>query len=337
MVDWLMDRAKDSKGELDGLVAIALDPAGEPAQSWNIGDLCDDDAARRKKIKERIIRTLSGATLVVHAGLAGLDPQGLLDNGCRNAPPTAENGGPEWAAVPFRVRVVKPEDETSRADSEWLERYRVAWKKSDEGDPIEWLIVDKRKQTSTNEHDRATSPQEQSLEDHQDLAQDKAAQIASRLGLPEPYPRMLAVAAALHDEGKRSSRWQRAFNAPAEGGPYAKTRGPINQVLLARYRHELASARYAANNAMLQELPLEVRDLALHLIAAHHGGARPVIGAEGFDDLPQSQLTGLAQEVALRYVRLQRRWGPWGLAWWESLLRAADQQASRELDRQEPA
>ena len=34
--------------------------------------------------------------------------------------------------------------------------------------------------------------------------------------------------------------------------------------------------------------------------------------------------------MALRFARLQKRWGPWGLAWWEALLRAADQQASRD-------
>jgi hypothetical protein len=27
-----------------------------------------------------------------------------------------------------------------------------------------------------------------------------------------------------------------------------------------------------------------------------------------------------------------QHWGPWGLAWWEALLRAADQQASRDND-----
>jgi hypothetical protein len=35
--------------------------------------------------------------------------------------------------------------------------------------------------------------------------------------------------------------------------------------------------------------------------------------------------------VALRFQRLQRHWGPWGLAWWEALLRAADWAASRQV------
>ena len=73
-------------------------------------------------------------------------------------------------------------------------------------------------------------------------------------------------------------------------------------------------------------------DLALHLMAAHHGYARPVIAVEGCDGLPPSAAAGRAREVARRFARLQRRWGPWGLAWWEALLRAADRRASRELD-----
>ena len=37
---------------------------------------------------------------------------------------------------------------------------------------------------------------------------------------------MLQAAALHHDDGKMAPRWQRAFNAPNEGGPYAKTAGP---------------------------------------------------------------------------------------------------------------
>ena len=73
-------------------------------------------------------------------------------------------------------------------------------------------------------------------------------------------------------------------------------------------------------------------DLALHLIAAHHGRARPAIGIAGCEGLPPSAAAARAYEVGRRFARLQRRWGPWGLAWWEALLRAADQRASRALD-----
>jgi CRISPR-associated endonuclease/helicase Cas3 len=82
-------------------------------------------------------------------------------------------------------------------------------------------------------------------------------------------------------------------------------------------------------------LPEGWRDLVLHLIAAHHGQARPVIGTRGCEDAPPSVLEERARAVALRFALLQRRWGPWGLAWWEALLRAADQQASRDNDRRE--
>jgi hypothetical protein len=36
----------------------------------------------------------------------------------------------------------------------------------------------------------------------------------------------------------------------------------------------------------------------------------------------------MARDVALRFARLQKRWGPWGLAWW-GVAALADQRASR--------
>ena len=76
----------------------------------------------------------------------------------------------------------------------------------------------------------------------------------------------------------------------------------------------------------------EMKDLVRHLIAAHHGRARPVIETAGCEDAPPSLLEARARDVALRFARLQKRFGPWGLAWLEAILRAADQQASRDLD-----
>src|SRR5690606_7977008 len=117
------------------------------------------------------------------------------------------------------------------------------------------------------------------------------------------------------------------------GEPYAKTRGPVNVRLLDGYRHEFGSLPHAERDPELLALSEEDRDLVLHLIASHHGFARPSISTKGCEDAPPSLLEERARQVALRFLRVQGRLGPWGLAWWEALLRAADQQASRENDR----
>jgi CRISPR-associated endonuclease/helicase Cas3 len=102
--------------------------------------------------------------------------------------------------------------------------------------------------------------------------------------------------------------------------------------LLDGYRHELGSLLRVRNDERIRKLSDEHRDLVLHLIVAHHGFARPVIATSGCEDAPPSALEETAAEISLRFARLQAQWGPWGLAWWEALLRAADQQASRDND-----
>ena len=142
---------------------------------------------------------------------------------------------------------------------------------------------------------------------------------------------MLVTAARHHDTGKSASRWQRAFTANQSGGPFAKTPGPIRRKILNGFRHEFQSLLDAEETGLEGLDRDELRfDLALHLIAAHHGHARPVIGIEGCDSLPPTAAAHRAHDAALRFARLQRQFGPWGLAWWEALLRAADQRASRD-------
>ena len=207
---------------------------------------------------------------------------------------------------------------------------------------MRWLYIQKWRDASNSENDRAVG-RSQTLAEHQTWATMRASTIGERLALPDEYRNMLCIAARLHDEGKKAVRWQRAFRAERDAkkfgieGPLAKTRGPINQALLDGYRHEFGSLRLAKEDAEFKKLPEELQDLALHLIAAHHGFARPLIATSGCDDAPPSLLDERAREVALRYARLQERWGPWGLAWWESLLRAADVQASRANDEKEQA
>ena len=315
------------------VLGFVLSKANKLQFTLLVSELLDDDKDKISKIED----TLAGAVLVLDARIGGL-AFGLLSEKEDDAPVTADTG-PSWSPandghplVRFRVRDTEPAD----ADANWSERFRFATERDDEGTDQRWLIVEKWRGDSANERDRAIARNPQLLQEHQSWAALKARELAQRLGLAPPWSDMLTVAARLHDEGKRAPRWQRAFQAP-RGAIYAKTRGPLLWKQLDGYRHEFGSLPYAKSDEDFKRLPDDLKDMVLHLIAAHHGQARPVIGTRSCEDGPPAVLIERARDVALRFSRLQKRWGPWGLAWWESLLRAADQQASRENDERKEA
>ena len=346
VIDWLVARAnaflKQSKGGDDTLplhenevLGFILSPAEDVLASpfdnsryWlEFGDFQTED-------KKQLSTVLAGGTLILRADLGGLSG-GLLDASEKQAPRTADDGQ-DWLppldgepVIRFRIRsIVIETPEPLPAVPQWRTRLRFATTVSEDGEASGWLLVEKWRSDSSTEEDRAVGHC-QLLEDHQKLAAARAHELADRLTLPKQYAEMLTIAARLHDEGKRATRWQRAFNAPSDG-VYAKTRGPINIALLDGYRHEFGSLGVAARDTELLGLPTELQELALHLIAANHGYGRPVIGVGGCEDAPPSKFEARSTDVALRYARLQQRWGPWGLAWWESLLRAVDHRASQE-------
>ena len=327
---WLYDRArklgKDGPG--DAPVGYLLTRANEVAECVELNDILTLE-------REWLVRRLSGKTLVVDRRFGGLR-DGLLDATSAQFPSTVDGdddaslGSAATVAIGFRVRKVTNLEDTME-ERNWQERFRMPFSVDSEGAAEQWLSVDKWRGDAANEDDRGASPRPQTLAEHAAWTADQAIGIASRLGLAKRYCRVLQTAARLHDEGKRG-RWQRAFNAPADGEVYAKTRGPINQSVLGGYRHEFGSIPHAERDAEFRDLTVEEQDLVLHLIASHHGHARPTISTAGCEDAPPSILQKRAREVALRFLRLQKRWGPWGLAWWEALLRAADQRASRQND-----
>ncbi|MGI8604408.1 MAG: type I-G CRISPR-associated helicase/endonuclease Cas3g [Verrucomicrobiales bacterium] len=331
----LTDGAAFPQLALSDEFAIILGSDGEPSGSaFSVSSLLStlDD----KKAKETLARRLADSTLVVDARFGGLSEDGLLEESENSAPQTLDSSN-DWLSpidgkpgIRFRVRAA---DQIAPAtENGWRHRLRVPIERTADGEVVRWLIVEKWRNDSVTADDGASGAL-QTLAKHQEAMVARVRAIGQQLGLPQPYARMLEIAARLHDEGKRAENWQKAFNAPTIGGPFAKTPGPINQSLLDGYRHEFASLPVLAADTEFLALPSdELRDLAMHLVAAHHGFARPLIGIQGCPDAPPSLLEERSREVALRFVRLQRRWGPWGLAWWESLLRAADQQASRELE-----
>lgn len=322
----------------DEVIGIVLSAGGDHLRTLRAGDIpaVPQKSKRHKEAKKRLEKEMFGATLVLRADLGGLE-SGLLKKEADATVPTAD-GGVSWGEngsgrplIPFRIRASAEGDPPSGGD--WQECLRFDLEHNADGEATRWLIVEEWPD-SANTEDRRSSGPEQSLTEHQSWTERCARRIGERLGLDGEYLDMLAIAARLHDEGKKAERWQNAFRAKRNGRPYAKTKGPIDYKLLDGYRHEFGSLPYAQNDEAFQKLPPELQDLALHLIAAHHGFARPIIATAGCEGAPPSALEARAREVALRFARLQWRWGPWGLAWWEALLRAADQQASRENDAQ---
>jgi len=319
----------------DDVVIFVLLPDGSFARCYTLKELAEP---RKGGAKYDLHRELAEKFLIVDARFGGLR-DGMLDAKSDDIFPTADADDGWNKDAKFRVRRMTSETDENKED-DWRFENDFVLKRDAEGQPEERLIVEHYKDTAQSEDARSVSrPQE--LGEHQSCAEQKARLIADRIGLSGHAGEALAVAAFLHDEGKKALRWQRAFKAERDArkfglsGPLAKTRGPIDLAILDGYRHEFGSLPIAEAHARFQALPEEWRELVLHLIAAHHGQARPVIETHGCEDAPPSALAARVRDVALRFARLQKRWGPWGLAWWEALLRAADQQASRENDRLE--
>lgn len=355
VLEWLIDRAaavsqvkgKEALPATKQVVAMVIGTRGE-LRGCTLEQLAaakskgKNESKEAKKAREQIKALLTGATLVVDGRLGGL-ADGLLDPKS-NVAEAADDSPTTWLVLPdaadvpvtgFRVRQLRTREQDevdapwhAAPGSGWVRRYLFVTD-APGGEPSAALAIDGWVDDAATEDERAESNRIQKLDDHESWAEESARVIAKRLELDKNYEYLLALAARFHDEGKRALRWQRAFNAPSDGRHYAKTRGPIDFDFLDGYRHELGSLPYVEADAAFRKLSADDQEFVLHIIAAHHGFARPVIGTSGCDDAPPSIVDERARVVTLRFARLSKRWGPWGLAWWETLLRAADQIASR--------
>jgi CRISPR-associated endonuclease/helicase Cas3 len=286
-------------------------------------------------VLDRLKYDLPGATLLLDVRVGGLR-DGLLD---REHDTASDVGDSDPSRVlQFRIRNTSKQtgDIAPEVPSEYREETRLCTHLVD-GEEVAWLVIESLVDGLPESEDaRSRSPKrEQRLDEHEEWTEKAARDLASTLGLDPELGQVLQLAARLHDEGKRAWTWQRAFGVSRaefdRGEVFGKTRRRFSRQLLNDYRHELGSLSYAERDPRVVALGRQHRDICLHLIAAHHGHARPILrtnGAEG----PPSALRARAQEVALRFTRLERALGPWGLAWWEALLRAADARASRSND-----
>ncbi len=210
-----------------------------------------------------------------------------------------------------------------------------------------------------------------SLRDH--TADVVAAARALALALAPNESAALETAALWHDTGKGHDLFQKALRnggtPPDADTIWAKSASGTGRVRRKGFRHELASAL-----AWLVAAPADAaeRDLIAYLIATHHGKVRLSIRALPNEDAPDGDAERLhargiwdgeelpaaafpdkaAQPVRLdlsfmkmgdgphgaswlaRTVALRDRFGPFRLAYLETLLRVADMRASAaEKDR----
>jgi len=185
---------------------------------------------------------------------------------------------------------------------------------------------------SADDDGSQTASQRQDLDSHLQSAKSIASAIIAKLKLNEPEASAVTLASRWHDIGKNRKIWQISignFDYPKQ--VLAKSGGKMRSVWLSNFRHEFGSLRDVMNLSEFQELKPEVQDLVLHLIAAHHGRARPHFPSEeAFDNNHTDDAAAeIAREVPRRFARLQRKYGRWGLAYLESLVRAADALASQ--------
>ncbi len=290
---------------------------------------------KRNNKKEYTVE-IANRTIVLPPSVGGLTQNGMLDGNVPFANEIAYDVADEWRnesgqqircriwqgeAAPAGMRLVRTlipgQSNEDEADDQTTQRVRMFYV---------------RPKNADDEAASWSATTEQTLTSHLALARDAAERIVDRLGLEEPLRSAVVLAAKWHDLGKHRKLWQNAlrnFEYPAK--VLAKSNHRQSPIGLRNYRHEFGSLIDVTKDAEFEQLSEESRELVLHLIAAHHGRARPHFPNDEAID-PQhsdSVSSGMAVEVPRRFSRLQKQFGHWGLAWLESLVRAADVLASQ--------
>jgi CRISPR-associated endonuclease/helicase Cas3 len=193
----------------------------------------------------------------------------------------------------------------------------------------------------------------QSLEAHSGDVERQARKYAEIFGMPGTAD--VALTSWLHDTGKADPRFQAwlhygdPLGLSDDGEVLAKSGRSLpktarSKTLPDHWRHEAQSVRIAREHPRFSEA--DDPELVLWLIGTHHGRGRPFFphADDQNPTLPDimsipSQLSDRSgpQSLAFDYegydwsslfVRLKAKYGVWGLAWLETLVRLADHRAS---------
>ncbi|MDZ7621696.1 MAG: CRISPR-associated endonuclease Cas3'' [Candidatus Competibacteraceae bacterium] len=217
----------------------------------------------------------------------------------------------------------------------------------------------------TDDDDSSSLTRPVPLTAHGDGVAAWARRFARQCRLPDAVAEDVELAARLHDLGKADARFQLLLHggdelaAASAAEPLAKsgldpTRTALLQHARARsglprgFRHELVSVALVESEGTLLASARDP-DLVKYLIGVHHGRARPFplvildetpervrveFGGRVFEASSAHGLERLDSGWVDLFWRLNRRYGFWGLAYLEALLRLADWRRSREEQEQ---
>ncbi|MEV4505484.1 type I-G CRISPR-associated helicase/endonuclease Cas3g [Streptomyces klenkii] len=243
---------------------------------------------------------------------------------------------------------------------------------TDPDDPARLILIPARPATDRAERitgvgdddaDASSLTRPVTLTHHSQAVATRAAHYATRLGLPDHLTAAITTSAHAHDCGKHHPRFQcmlcagDRLLAETLDEPLAKSgMDPADRTTRRRaarlanwhpeLRHEALSA--AAVHQWLTTNPTHTQGLdhglITHLVASHHGHARPLLppvtDPEPTDvscTMPdKQQITVNSNAMGTdwsgpdRFHALNHHYGPWGLALLETIVRLADMACSEE-------
>ena len=187
------------------------------------------------------------------------------------------------------------------------------------------------------------------LDDHCEHVARQVMEFAKGCGLDQAFAEDLVLAAQVHDIGKADPRFQALLGAgpvplakSSSSHPLVDYRRICRDYDIERLpRHEFISVALMTQSSLLAKA--HDRDLVLHLIGSHHGyrSVAPSIADTGVEVsarlngelITTSSIHNLDRVDSPwidQFQALEQRYGRWGLAYLEAILRRADCVASAE-------
>lgn len=220
----------------------------------------------------------------------------------------------------------------------------------DQNGQLAWVVItplrdrlpsDLRQIVSPNPNDEPVP-----LAQHAQAVAERAAELGLAIGVRAPLPEILEWAGRHHDDGKQDLRFQRVLRdadsidetllAKSRRRRTSTARQHEAQLQPAGWRHEQLSVVIAAGTSD-SPFDMERRQLALRLVGTSHGHGRPAfphaaVELVSSDDPSFESARKLFDRGGWDDLieATEARWGAWGCAFLEALLRAADCQVSSE-------